>query len=302
MPEINNLSSLLLSVVNRPSQQIVSAVIGLTVFSDRYHPNITVAEALLVHLNSHPEWKAHCLQHIGCSQSSSSDYGASIESLATASRLFLKIGDQIGAARCMRRSAEPHRLMGKYDEAEVLFRRAIKITSESEDVEEEAACWQDFGVLMTTKEEYPAALQHLTAARQAFRALGRTVNASICTEHISLIYIHQGHIDSAASELEAVQSQTGQSTRLLGVIRRRQGKPDLAEQLLERSQTMSRERGERFGLAECSRQYGYLRLDQGRLAEAATRFEIAHRMFAELGMREAVEDCREELDKLGVRS
>jgi len=310
-PEINNLSSLLLSVINRPSQQIVSAVLQLTGFLDRYQPNITVVKALLVHLEPHPTWKADCLRNIGCSQSSSSDWGASIESLATASRLYLKVGNRLQAARCIRRSAEPHRLMGKYDQAEVLLRRAIKITRKLENAEEEATCWLDLGVLMMSTTDYPAALQHLTVARQAFRALGRTVSAFLCTEHIGTVYLNQGHLDRAASELEAAcsafvamgfQNRIAQSTRHLGMVRRFQCQLDLAEQLLERSETMSRNQGDRVSLAACSQQFGYLRLHQGRPAEALTRFETAHRVFAELGVQKNAEGCRQEMDQLRLRS
>jgi len=74
-PEIDNLSSLLLTMVHQPSQQILDSVVSLTVFAYWQQPNATVALALIPYLESHPTtWKGRCLQIIGHTQYMRCDY------------------------------------------------------------------------------------------------------------------------------------------------------------------------------------------------------------------------------------
>jgi len=70
-PEMGNLSSLLHAMVNQPSQEVIDAVVSLTLWANLHRPTVTVASALLPHLESHPKWKADCLRIIGQGKKSS---------------------------------------------------------------------------------------------------------------------------------------------------------------------------------------------------------------------------------------
>ena len=61
---MDNLSSLLLMLAKRPSQQVVDAVIRFTQSAYWRQPTLTVASALLPQLEDHSKWKARCLRVI----------------------------------------------------------------------------------------------------------------------------------------------------------------------------------------------------------------------------------------------
>jgi len=309
-PEMKNLSSLLLTLADQPSQQIVDAIVRFTRFAYFQQPTLVVASALLPHLEPHPKWKAQCLKVIGNVQIKLCSYLSAIECLATAAELFDQIGDRSEAAWCLRTTGSPHRHLGEYDKAEALFQKAQKIYTEMGDELEQARCGRDLGDLMRTKGDYSAAIEYSSAARHKFISLGRVFEASWCSESLSLIYAEQGNLDSAATELEAArsafislgnQNHMAQSARLLGGIRRKQGKLELAERLLGEAEAIYTNSCNRFGLASCAMSFGYLRIDQGRTRQAITHFRSAHHLYTELQVRLYAEDCRKQVEKLEVR-
>jgi len=212
VPEIDNLSSLLLTQVHQPSQQIVDAVIGLTWFAYHQQPTaVTAASALLPHLESHPKWKAQCLLVIGNTQIWNCNYTSAIESLGTAAQLFLEVGDHAQTAWCQRLAGIPYRQLGMYEQAEKALNTARDSYIIVGDHLGEAMCRSDLGRLMRMKKNHAAAIEHLLAARQAFNTLGEIIMASHCSESLSHVYLEQGDNESAAVELERARSHNRES-------------------------------------------------------------------------------------------
>ena len=299
-PEMNNLSSLLVTLVSQPSQRIVDAVLRFTSFAYRQQPNLIVASALLLHLNRHPVWKARCLKEISYTQTHIGEYRAAIDSLNTAKRLFLEVGDRSRAARCAMDVAEPHRLLVEYDRAEMELKEAQTTCAELGDERMEAGGRLRLGILMRQKRDYPAAIEHLSAARQTFSSLGEQHMALACSEYLGMVYLDQGNLEPAGVELEVARAgfinfgdahHTPQCSLFLGMVRQKQGNFALAEQLLKEVAVQYNKRGDQLGLASCEKEFGSLRYDQGRLDEAITHFDSASRLYKSLHIQEQADEC-----------
>ena len=299
-PEMNNISSLLLTMVNQPSEQIVNAVNSFTWFAYWQQPTLTVASALLPNLEPHAKWKATCLQVIGITQIKFSSYRLAIQSLTTAAQLFLELGDWSQAAWCLHRTGSSTLALGAYDEAEALYNAAREIYVKVNDKLRVAECRKALGNLMRMKDNYPAAIEHFSAARQTFHSLGNAFSVSQISESLGAVYLDLGDLESAAAELESARSvflsfgnkhHLTQSTWHLGTVRRRQGKLILSEQLLDEAEMGYRDSGDRHGLVECVLELGRLRGDQGRWEDAIACFKSAQSLFEELEMLEKARDC-----------
>ena len=306
-PEIDNLSSLLLSLVHQPSQQIVDAVVSLTRFAYYLQPNVTVALALVPYLEPYPKWKARCLMIIGNSQRKLCDYQHAVESLLTAAQLFIDVGDCSQAAWCKCMAGELHLHLDKYNQAEALLNEARNVYHELGDELGGALCKQYLGNLMRMKNYFTAAIEHLSAARQTFNIAGDMLYASQCTQSLGILYLKQGNLESAIVELVTARSTferlgdthlVADSMRLLGVVRRRQGNIDLAEQLLEDAKKLFTNSGHRHGLALCAAAFGYLRIDQGRPEQAIALFKSAYLIFEERKTHADAGRCRKTIEDL----
>jgi len=266
-PEIDNLSSLLLTMVQHPSQEIVDAVFSLTWFAYCRQPNVTVALALVPHLAYHPQWKASCLKIIGNSQKMLCDYQNAIESLSTAAQLFLDVGDGSQAAWCKCVAGDAYCRLAKYDRAEVQLNAARKMYVELNEDYGEAVCRKTLGRLMRAKNNMPAAIEHLSTARQTFQTASKTLEASQCTQDLGQIYLDQGNLESAAAELEIARSafvrlgikhNMAGCMQLLGDVRRKQGNFGLAEELLADAEMLLMDSGNWHSLAICAASFGSL--------------------------------------------
>jgi len=306
-PEINNLSSLLLTLVHQPSQEVVKAVNNLTSFSYWQQPSVTVALALVLHLEPHPKWKARCLRIIGTSQGRLGDYQTAIDSLSIAAKLFLDVGDHFQAAWCKRVAGGQHRVLGQYDQAEAMMNEARQVYLELRKGRGEALCRRDLGELMRMHRDDAAAIMHLSAARHIFNALGETLYASQCTQSLGAVYLDRGDLESALREMETARlsfarlgamDQVADTMRTLGDVRRRQGELGVAEQLLSKAETIYSDRCHRIGLANCAGDFGYLRIDQGRRDQAIAHFKSAHHLYKTLGMNLDAEDCGKRIEML----
>jgi len=309
-PEMNNISSLLLTLVDQPSQQITDAVVQLTQFTYWHQPTTTLASTLLPHLEHHAEWKATCLQVIGTTQIKLDEYTSAIESLTAAAQLFLEVGNLSAAARSKRAAAEPHIFLNEYDQAQVLLNEAISVCVELADDFEVARCRMKLGEVLRIKGDHPAAIEHLSVARQIFDRLGSMFRVSQCSESLGLLYLAQGVIASAAVELEAARlsftslgntNHVAQSTRFLGIVRHYQGQLVQAEQLLKKSESIYKDSGNRLGLAECAQQFGHLRCSQERPKEALIQFKLAHSLYEVLKMHQKARHCNELIEQLAVK-
>jgi len=306
-PEIDNLSSLLLTLVHQPSHQLVEAVYRLTFFEYWHQPNITVALAVIPYLQPHPKWKARCLRAIGSSQVRSGKYRAAIVSLLDAGRLFLDVGDRFQAAWCKCVVGDTYRVLHEHDRGEAMLNEALQLYHELRLDFGEAECRMYLGELMRMKGDYAAAIEHSSMARQTFSAFREQYYASQCTVTLGTVYLAQGELYTAAVELEAASStfirlgdkhQLACNKLLISTIRRKQYDFETAEQLLGEVETIFKDRGNRLGLATCAYELARLRIDQGRREKAVAHFKSALTLYDELQIKLYAEDCRNEIEKL----
>ena len=300
-PEMGNLSSLLLSMVSQPSQKIVDAVIRLTESAGFYRPTVTVASAMLPHLESHPKWKADCLRVIGLGKFSLGDYLSAIEAANTATGLYLELGDRSLAAQCKSAVGNIYRLLGDRNRAEKLLHEARGMHAELGDDSNEAKARRGLALVMQDDGNYADAAEHLMAARLTFNFLGDTYFAAICTSDLGVGNLYLGNLAAAIAELEAARSifisfgyqvQVADATRFLGDAHYRQGDLKMAEQYLEEAQLIYRKVGDLLGLACCAEQFGYVRYPQEREEEALIQFKLASRIFERLQMQAQVQECQ----------
>jgi len=153
---------------------------------------VTVAPALLPHLEPHPQWKARCLQVMGNTQVKDGQYRSAVKLLATATRLFLESGHQSEAAWYRSRAATSHRALGECDQAEVLLDKSRTAYSEMGNEFEAAKCRSDLGNLMREKRQFGASIQYSSTARQTFDTLGKTFYAAQCSASMGATYIRWG--------------------------------------------------------------------------------------------------------------
>ena len=193
---------------------------------------------------------------------------------------------------------------GSIDKAEALLNSALAIYTGLNDEMEKAKCRRSLARVMHKKREYSAAIDHLTAAKQAFSSVGNPFHAAICSRYFGNVYFDLNKLESAAAEFEAARSvyiTLGKPsyipyvTSMLGDTRRRQGDLILAEQLLGEVEAYYREHGIPNAVADYTKNLGYLRRDQKRSKEAIACFELALYSFEVLGLGERATECMDQI-------
>jgi len=306
-PEMDNLSTLLLGLVDEPSQEVVDAVIRFTAFHRHQQPTMTLVSALLPHLEQHPRWKADCLKTMGYTQYALGDLRPTIATLSNALRLYNELGDRCSAAWCQCWMAEVHRFLREYDSAQVLLNEAQAVYTELNDDQGLALSGRGLGGLALMKGDHSHAVKHLSAALQTFSSLSQTFEAARCSQMLGNAYSGQGNLTSAADNLEAARAafnalgnrhEMAHCTHNLSAVRRRQGNFEAAEQLINEAEAYFRVSGIQRGLAGCAYQFGYLRSAQGRLEEAIEHFQVAIQLFETVEMVREAGIARKEIEKL----
>jgi len=299
-PEMGNLCSVLLTLIHRPSEQVVYSVRRFTSFSSLQQPTVTLASSLLPHLESHPKWKAICLRSIGESYIALHNYASAVDALIAAAELFRQTGDQSSEPRCRYAAGGAYRRLGDYERAALLLSEARVVYADTGEEFGEASCRAELGRLSRMKLDHTAAIAQLTAARTTFLSLNNTYNAAGCSQSIATVYLDQDQFDLALIELEFARSgfievgvlpQAAQCTRLLGAARRRKGDLNLADQLLKEANTYYERSRDNFGLASCIAELGFLRRDQERWEEAVDYLKSAHFLYQTLKLRSQSQEC-----------
>jgi len=302
-PELDNLSSVLLTLVEEPNQLVVDAIWNFTTFSCSQSPNVTLAYALLPHLNGDPQWMAECLQSIGKSQHALGKFTEAISTLEAAASLYLRVDDPASVAWCMRMMGTAHDLSGDEEQAVKCLNDARALYATLGDELGEARCRKDLGEVMRQKEDYAASLEHLVAARDIFNSLGDSFAAAQSSEGIGCAYRDQGDFVSAVVEFKAAYAvflslgdefHQAQSGRYIGSIQCLQGELISAEAHLVPAEKYYRKHGDQ-DLVLCVYDLGCLRRNQGRHKEAIEHFNLALDLAEDLGKDQYVAACKEEL-------
>jgi len=284
IPELGNLASLLLTLVHEPSEEIVQAVKDFTQLSYWLRPTVTVACALLPHLEQNPKWKADCLYVIGKSQIELGNFESALTFSTTAMELYFETGNRSEAANCTRLASDAQRLLGRADSAKSLIRSALEIHIELGNRSREGLCRFMLGAMLKASGDHSTAVVELTEAKRMLGSLNNSFGAAQCSQYLGDMYLKLDDLESAAAELEAArlvfdtlgeQFHLAQCTRSLANMRRRQGNLTLADQLLEEVEVYYKDHGRPDDLAQYAVDVGYLRRDQGRRDEAVACFDSA---------------------------
>ena len=297
-PEMGNLSSLLLTLVSQPSQRIVDSVVRLTHSALFHQPTVTVASALLPHLDSHFQWTASCMRATSRGFNALGEYVAAFETANDAAKLYVRLGDPSSAAQCKCIAGEAYRVLGEYSHAEMLFEEARGVFEELRDEHEEAR--SRFGLDLVAGNP-PSAIEHLTAARLTMESEGDLFYAARCTQALGDVYFRQGELAAAVAEFEAahavfiglgIETQIPQTALLLGNALCKQGNFTSEEQYFMDAYVLHRKSGDRFGLAGCAQAFRFPRLVQQRREEALVQFNLASHLYQTLHMHQAGQRCR----------
>jgi len=306
-PEIGNLSSLLLSMVNKPTQDIIDAVFKFTRFMYYQLPTTTLASALLVHVGDQPMWKATCMFIIGESQLSLDEYSSAIRSLMLAAFIFCDLGETASEADCYRMSGECARLQGDFCNALKLlveaharyFKLGLKYQA--------AQCFLTLGQLLREGGLRAPAIEHLKDAKETFLSLGKSFDAAQSAMFLGHVYLERLDVDSAAPELETARStfstlghklQLAMCTRLISTSYRLKKEFATAEDLLLDAVSLFKDCGDQLGLAGCDLVFGFIMRDQERWEDARAHFTSALQAFETLGVQVSATTCRSQLNAL----
>jgi len=300
-PEMNNLSSLLLTIVRQPSQKIVDAVVSLTISANLHWPTLAVVSALLPNIESHPKWKADCLRIIGLGKGLLSDYLSALEAVNAAAELYVELGDRSLVATCSYIAGDAYRVLGDYKQAQKLLTEAREVHAELGDDIQEAKTRYALALVMRMMSDQSGASEQLTAARLTFDSLGEAYLAARCTKNLGVVHLDLGEVAAGIAQLEASRSifisighqpQVLETTLWLVSAQRMHGELEMAEKHLEDVQLIYRTVGNLHGLANCAEQYGLLRVEQKRTEEALAQFQLASRISEKLQLQTKVRHCQ----------
>ena len=306
-PEIENLSSLLLTLVNQPSESVVDAVVRLTRFLRWLQPSVNVACSLLPHLESYPKWKARCLQAIGEAQMSLCKYQLSVANLSAAASLFRQLGDLRSAACCMQAAVEPNVYLGAHEQARAAGTAALEIFIELEDRVGQAICGASLGLLEVATGNKSSAIDYYTEALNVFNAHDKPYYAAQCLvqrarAHVRVpgrILIEDATLSQDLNLAREVFLDHGDlrgaayATRELAFSLTTAGSLARAEVHMEEAQALSKKSGNIYMMARCERDFGILRSLQGHPAQGAELMRNALVVFENLQVTSDIAETRE---------
>ena len=306
-PEIGNLSSLLLAMVNTPSQDIVDAVIKFTRFIYYQLPTTTLASALLVYVEDQPMWKATCLFIIGESQISLDEYGSAIHLLMPAAFLFRDLGKTASEADCYCMAGECARLLQDFRNAPKLLDAAHARYSKLGLKYKAAQCLLSVGQMLRESQLHTPAIKYLKEAKETFLSLDKSFDAAQAAMFLGHVYLELLDVDSAAPKLETARStfsalgnklQLVMCARLLSTSYRLKKEFTAAEDLLLDALSLFKDCDDKLGLAGCDLVFGFIMRDQERWEDVKQHFTSALQAFETLGVKVSAADCRDQLAAL----
>ncbi|KAG8980153.1 hypothetical protein FRB93_009632 [Tulasnella sp. JGI-2019a] len=181
-------------------------------------------------------------------------YKAARTALEEAEKLFTELGDRLGAAGCLRRLGDVHRMQRSYDEAQAVLKQADQTYSKLGDWLGVAECLKCLGDIYYLQDQYNEAQAALKQADQIYSELGDRLGIARCLESLGDVHWIQGRYDRAQVALE----QAGQTYSELG---------------------------DRVGMAGYLQSLGDVHRMQGRYGEAQVVLKQADQTYSELGER-----------------
>ncbi|KAH7100043.1 hypothetical protein BKA62DRAFT_758272 [Auriculariales sp. MPI-PUGE-AT-0066] len=300
--EYGNLTSFLqyLISVERPSQEIVSAVKSLSQYSFFTFPSVALCEALRSRLGEHPAWLADCLESISRLHFRRSEISAAMATVLLAENLNVEIRNRHRAAWCRLLLGQCHRFRRDLEFANQDVTAALAVFLELGDEQSAASCRVELGDMCRLRGEYDLALGYLTPAREVFERLGVRLRAAQCTKSIGQVEMEQKNLSVAEKELkvariefEQLGEQLGaaQCTQFLGRLRHLGNSYDSAENLLVAAETEFSRLGTMSANASCLTDLARLQFDQKKTQQAFDNLQKAKDICLRMGNTIQAQDC-----------
>ena len=215
---------------------------------------------------------------------------------------LLPVSEQVGV---MRRLGQVLELVGQWNEAGDMYRRALELADQSGDRQGHALCQVAMGELLRKQGRYADATAWFDRARAAFEAIGDEAGVAQVLHYAGTVAAQQGERDRARQLYEsslAIRRKLNDKPRIgsllsnLGIIARNRGDLAAARALFEEGLAIRREVGDRGAIANSLNNLGNIALDQGDRVEARARLEEALALLREIGDRYNLANA---LDNLG---
>ncbi|MCP4429037.1 MAG: tetratricopeptide repeat protein [Chloroflexi bacterium] len=210
--------------------------------------------------------------------------------------LPLLLGAEQG--RAMLELGSVWQLIGKWDDAENVYRQALAIAEELGDQRLLAQCEHKRGALLRFKGAYEEALNWLTKAQEKFETLDDQLGLSAALMEAGIVYWSQGDYARALSLFERCQQIAESVNNLRGIYRAVgnmgnvfwiQGQYDRALGCHERCQQIADELDDRLGAGVAIGNIGNIYYEQHDYPRALTFFMQYLYIALELGYRHGVE-------------
>ncbi|MBI4790824.1 MAG: tetratricopeptide repeat protein, partial [Chloroflexi bacterium] len=182
--------------------------------------------------------------------------------------------------------------VGKWDEAEALYRQALELSDCLENAHSRARCELTLGVLLHHKGEDGEALSWLKYAKSDFEAAEDLEGTGNVLENVGLIHNWQGDYPRA---LEAHQQHLGIAAKLnnpyemsqafgnLGVVYWQQGNYERAMGFYQRQYEIAKQIGDPLGMSRALGRKGVCYREQGDLGRALATFQERLKLSEEIG-------------------
>lgn len=183
-------------------------------------------------------------------------------------------------------------LVGKWDEASLLYQQGLDIGKGLDDRRCQARCEISMGELLRKRGIYKDASAWLESARQGFEAVSDLAGVGQVLHYAGTLSAQQGAYSEARKHYEeslVIRRNLGDQTNIanllnnLGILARYERDDAQARQLYLESLSKRREIGDRWGITVSLNNLGIHAMDQGELEDARTYLEEAVGLQREIG-------------------
>jgi len=197
----------------------------------------------------------------------------------------------------MRKLGEVWQLMGRWADAERMYREALSLAEEVGDQRAQAAGQTALGSLLNLKGAYAEALAVLEGARSTWEAIGEREGVSRALGHIGLVHWHRGEYAQALACFEQqvqlateIGDELGVSKALgrMGLVYWHQGDHARALEHFQQRLETARALDDRRGVSEALGNMGLVHWQQGDYRQALDCYEKWVQIAVEIGDRRLV--------------
>ncbi len=187
--------------------------------------------------------------------------------------------------------------LGRYNDAEKMFQKALRLARELHRRDIEARTLNNLGILSFEQGRYGDAMRYFENALKIAKELGKKAEVATTLGNLGNLAAQQGRYDEAKGYFEKslrIEEELGDRSGValtlgnLGNLAAQQGRYDEAKGYYEKSLRIREELGDRAGVATTLNNLGNLAFVQGRYGEAKGYYEKSLSISEELGDRSGI--------------